>query len=121
MNTLTYNLRTQKGVVLKTPKIQQLRLLAIPDTELVRERIPPHPLIAKLDTSAYIYWHCDRYRISCAHTGQPLGFPFYRHEVDYILSQFEGWRSPVTQIEFGAVAEKAVKQPKLQQAVGVAA
>ena len=113
--TLAQNPATKKRGKQSASKIQQLPLLASFDTEPVAPAIPPNPLIAEIDNANRGFWKCDRYRIRCARTEKEVGFPFYEHEVAFVLSRFKGRRSPVTLVEFGAVAEVAVKLPKPQQ------
>ena len=115
MLSLAQNPVTKKRGKQSASKIQQLPLLASFDTEPVAPEIPPNPLIAEIDDSNRGFWKCDRYRIRCAHTKKDVGFPFYRHEKDFILSRFEGRRSPVEPSEFGAAAEFAVRLPRPQQ------
>ena len=111
MLSLAQNPATKKRGKQSASKIQQLPLLASPDEKPVAPEIPPNPLIAEIDDSNRGFWKCDRYRIRCAHTEKEVGFPFYEHEVAFILSRFEGRRSPVEPTEFGAIAEIAIRLP----------
>ena len=114
MLSLAQNPATKKRGEQSASKIQQLPLLALPDEKPVAPKIPSNPLIAEIDNANRGFWKCDRYRIRCAHTKKDVGFPFYRHEKDFILSRFEGRRSAVEPTEFGAIAEIAIRLPNPQ-------
>ena len=109
--TVAQKPKTQKRGRPQSPQVHQLHLLGTESTEPVSADIPQHPLIAKVDNTAYLYWGCDRYRVNCAYTGRKMGYPFYEREVKFILSRFEGRRSPVSDAEFWSAVQTASKLP----------
>ena len=67
---------------------------------------PKEPFIVTPEKTAY-YWQRNRYRLTCAYTDKPMGFPFFGDELEFILSHFKDRRSRVTDEELWPLAKKA--------------